>query len=1034
MKNMNYTGICRYTRALIILLIFTVSIIPVMATPLTSNRHIFINVANDAGVKYDLDGAKYGGPANTYYIKSDGGGLNELHITNNADDAYGQVTTTSDQSGTFYVTNTGGRGFDNDIILLIAVKEPVPEDFSVTIRSSGYTWTPAASGAYTPKPPTDYTYVTTGVSETFTKSDFIYGPQTWKPGPGALGDTSLPIFNGEDMADASNQFQLMFIDLKAGNMYPNKFPGVSLTDNGAVKVEYSFTNLHTFASFNGYGWCSAANQNQGISWTNPTKGFTAGGGAKQSGQSGFSVTGVSSSPSSGRRASSSGGAGLPSPGAEVPADPFLYGYKGKAVSAEKSGTVNGSVRIFSDPDAGPVPVSNRIRDVTLDLDLPPGSNISFARMYLYVSDSQYIQGGKGVIPSISTRLNATILAPDAMYVDTDGDDRKQVAATSAYDVRNLLTGNGTYTFSVRNTDQDQSVFTLDGVLLVTAYDQENGTPTRYWINEGCDAILCQPEKELFPEDSETGFSFSGAVNTSTARDAQLFLVATGLDRNASTDHTVRFNKGSWINLFDNESVRGNTTSALVVQLPVNAYLNETGNTAAVQSSIRLQDPDYIVNRNAFLIVGQHEQDSSASAENSTGFGTVEEVSDSGSPDTALSAGEGSCCRITLDSDPKGALIYMDGTYLGKTTPDSLEIQQGDMHTFRFELDGYVPSDVQITATNSTSIRPSLYTAVHSTKGRLTSEPVDPDGTRYGGLYVYSRPRSAEITLNGVNTGKVTPAVFMGLEPGIYTVKLGRLRDFTVLEENTFVFPDQTVRVLPEVITPVDISGIGNHEYADTIIDSRRYRGLPFTVNGYVNNKTVPAKINSPVFDSFVTFHENESFISYTIPVPYLWDETRYLLFEPREYQDLSISVSSSPPGADVFIDGFGTKYTTPYIFGNISDGTHRITVTKEGYLPEETLINLPRRSVPISTTPVDFVLEEYPSGFLYVSSIPEGGRVSIDNIYTGEVTPALFRSMPTGSHYVEVTLANATKKFYDVTINSLSMTNLTADFTPKEDW
>jgi hypothetical protein len=42
--------------------------------------------------------------------------------------------------------------------------------------------------------------------------------------------------------------------------------------------------------------------------------------------------------------------------------------------------------------------------------------------------------------------------------------------------------------------------------------------------------------------------------------------------------------------------------------------------------------------------------------------------------------------------------------------------------------------------------------------------------------------------------------------------------------------------------------------------------------------------------------------------------------------------------------------------------------------------------------------------------------------------------MPTGSHYVEVTLANATKKFYDVTINSLSMTNLTADFTPKEDW
>ncbi len=58
------------------------------STHFTNNRHIFVNVANDAGVKYDLDGAKYGGPSNTYYIKADGGGLNELHITNDMSDAY----------------------------------------------------------------------------------------------------------------------------------------------------------------------------------------------------------------------------------------------------------------------------------------------------------------------------------------------------------------------------------------------------------------------------------------------------------------------------------------------------------------------------------------------------------------------------------------------------------------------------------------------------------------------------------------------------------------------------------------------------------------------------------------------------------------------------------------------------------------------------------------------------------------------------------------------------------------------------------
>jgi hypothetical protein len=84
-------------------------------------------------------------------------------------------------------------------------------------------------------------------------------------------------------------------------------------------------------------------------------------------------------------------------------------------------------------------------------------------------------------------------------------------------------------------------------------------------------------------------------------------------------------------------------------------------------------------------------------------------------------------------------------------------------------------------------------------------------------------------------------------------------------------------------------------------------------------------------------------------------------------------------------------------------------------------------------TQVDFDLEEYPSGFLYVNSIPNGGKVSIDNLDTGEITPALFRSIPVGSHSVKVTGMNASKTFTDITITSLEMTNLTADFTPLEE-
>jgi hypothetical protein len=369
-------------------------------------------------------------------------------------------------------------------------------------------------------------------------------------------------------------------------------------------------------------------------------------------------------------------------------------------------------------------------------------------------------------------------------------------------------------------------------------------------------------------------------------------------------------------------------------------------------------------------------------------------------------------------------------YIGKTTPDTLEVPAGAAHTVRFELDGYSLAEIPFTATNATVIRPTLYAPVHSTKNRLAEEPADPDGTRYGGLYIHSRPHSASITLNGISTGKVTPALFMGLEPGIYTVRLGKLQDIIINgEDGLFNFEDQTVRVLPEVITPLDINGIGHSLLSAIIIDSHHYRGLPFTVNGYVNNRTIPTRISAPLFDSFVTIHENASYVSYRVPIPYVWDEDRYLLFEPRDYQDQSIAVNSSPRGAEVFIDGFSTGYTTPYTLKNISDGPHRISVTKTGYVPQQSLIDLPRQILPLTTKQVDFELEEYPSGFLYVTSVPEGSRVSIDNVFTGEVTPALFKSLPTGTHLVEVKGTNATKTFEDVTINSVDMTRLTADFT-----
>ncbi len=249
------------------------------ADPLPAPRYIFIDVANDAGAKFNLDGPEFGGPDNTYYIKANGGGLGAIHITNDPNVISGQVTTTNASSGVLYITNSGGRGYDDEIVLLVSVRDPIPDDFAVRIRASGYQWDPVEAAGHKP---TAYTYADGAVDETFTKDDFIYGPQTWKPGPGSAVVPSHPLYYGQDIQNQSTAAYLMFVDMNVGNLKQSAF-AEPLQDKGAVKVEYWFENMPTHAAFNGYGWCLISNQDQGISWTNDITGI---------GASGYSVTDI----------------------------------------------------------------------------------------------------------------------------------------------------------------------------------------------------------------------------------------------------------------------------------------------------------------------------------------------------------------------------------------------------------------------------------------------------------------------------------------------------------------------------------------------------------------------------------------------------------------------------------------------------------------------------------------------------------------------------------------------------------------------
>jgi hypothetical protein len=237
--------------------------------PLSNNRHIFVPMKNLAQY-YSYDATAYNGdPDNdkySYYIKADGGGLNQLHITTDLSNLSGQNTTTGNMSGSFWITTTGGRGYNDDIILMISVKGTIDPNFSVTITPSGYTWAPGDGSTNYPSNPG--TYQANVFSRTFYASDFQFASNPYKPGPGSLGTWSLPLFTGQ--TDFTTTETLMFIDLKRSNQTDTGNP--QLTDKGAVKVEYSFSNMNTSASFNAYSWCLYSNQQEGINWTQNTSG------------------------------------------------------------------------------------------------------------------------------------------------------------------------------------------------------------------------------------------------------------------------------------------------------------------------------------------------------------------------------------------------------------------------------------------------------------------------------------------------------------------------------------------------------------------------------------------------------------------------------------------------------------------------------------------------------------------------------------------------------------------------------------------
>lgn len=111
--------------------------------------------------------------------------------------------------------------------------------------------------------------------------------------------------------------------------------------------------------------------------------------------------------------------------------------------------------------------------------------------------------------------------------------------------------------------------------------------------------------------------------------------------------------------------------------------------------------------------------------------------------------------IYIDSNPRGADIYLNSRNTGRHTPDSLKWLEGTDYTVTLKYPLY--RDTVFTIRIDEKVRQEIFVD-------YTNNPL-----MYGKIQCESDPKNATIYMDGQNTGKVTPYILGHISPGSHQI-------------------------------------------------------------------------------------------------------------------------------------------------------------------------------------------------------------------------------------------------------------------------
>jgi eukaryotic-like serine/threonine-protein kinase len=132
--------------------------------------------------------------------------------------------------------------------------------------------------------------------------------------------------------------------------------------------------------------------------------------------------------------------------------------------------------------------------------------------------------------------------------------------------------------------------------------------------------------------------------------------------------------------------------------------------------------------------------------------------------------------LSVNSDPPGAEIWMDGKDTGKTTPAQFTMDKAGAHTFAFKKGGYLDesstANVQIGTTShvSASMRALGNTDDIKMGGKFKKLLGGSDVSSMGSVAIKTNPKGAQVAVNGRMLDKTSPMEFY-LDPGNYELDI-----------------------------------------------------------------------------------------------------------------------------------------------------------------------------------------------------------------------------------------------------------------------